>query len=197
MKIIKSSLISSLNFLALIFASPNIFAQSVTTTPVNSIINSDGIDFPTEIYQIRPNAPTGPRFDLELPDGLSCSSSNGTPPSLNFYGGSTKRDNSYQAFPDFVTGGHAVGAVLSLPLARTSSPKCDEAYNLYLTSKKIELIENLYDSGVLSDDQVQGLALKSLRELGFDPADLVEENAPALPSNTNSAFEIEPFVVEP
>ena len=162
----------------------------------NNILDSRGIELPTEIYQIRPNQVSGPRFDLELPDGLSCSSANGTPPALNFYGGSTRRDNSYQAYPDYVTGGHSIGAVLSVPLAKTSSPRCDEAYNLYLTSKKIELIETLYDSGVLSDSQVQSLALKSLKELGFD-IDVLLESTPALEGSSGSlSHEVEPFVVD-
>ena len=86
-------------FFLFLFPAPS-FAQTglVTSSRVDSIVQSDAIQFPTEIYQIRPNSMTGPRFDLELPDGLSCSSSNGTPPSVNFYGGSTRRDNSYQSF---------------------------------------------------------------------------------------------------
>ena len=181
---------------ALSFFPAESFAQTSIVSPGNSIINSEGIEFPTEIYQIRPNQPTGPRFDIELPDGLSCSSSNGTPPALNFYGGSTKRDNSYQSFPDYTAGGHSIGAVLSLPLARTSSPKCDDAYNLYLTNKKIELIENLYDSGVLSDDQVQTLAIKVLGELGFE-VDALLETAPDSSSMSSSDLVAEPYVVEP
>ena len=117
------------SFLSL-FASDSLAQTTSSSIPLeNNILDSRGIEFPTEIYQIRPNQVNGPRFDLELPDGLSCSSSNGTPPALNFYGGSTRRDNSYQAYPDYVTGGHSIGAVLSLPLAKTSSPRCDEAYN--------------------------------------------------------------------
>ena len=153
------------------------FAQSVTSpviVPERSAIDSSAVDFPSEIYSIRPNTVSGPKFDLELPDGLSCSSQNGTPPALNFYGGSTQRDNRYQAFPDFVTEGYSLGAVLSVPLKTSRAPRCDEAYRLYLISKKLELLESLYDTGVLSDAQVQSLSLKSLKELGLDVDDAIK-----------------------
>ena len=183
------------------FATSNAFAQAVVSPVIApSSINSPAVRFPTEIYSIRPNTVAGPQFDLELPDGLSCSSQNGTPPSLNFYGGSTQRDNRYQAFPDFVTEGYSLGAVLSVPLKTTKAPRCDEAYRLYLISKKIELLESLYDTGVLSDSQVQRLSLKSLRELGLDVDDAIKMldsgSVPNSPVEDDSSGP-EPFVVRP
>ena len=178
-------------------------AQTVSapvTVPIRSSIDSGAVEFPTEIYSIRPNSVTGPQFDLELPDGLSCSSENGTPPSLNFYGGSTQRDNRYQAFPDFVTEGYSLGAVFSIPLLRTKAQSCDEAYNLYLISKKIELLESLYDTGILSEAQVQSLSLKSLKELGLDVDDVIDmvgSVGVADGSEELESFRPEPFVVGP
>lgn len=185
-----------------LFVFPSISSAQVLTQPINSrsIVDSNAVALPTEIFDLRPNTVSGPEFELELPDGLSCTSENGTPPSLNFYGASTRRDNSYQAFPDFVTGGHSVGAVLSVPLSNAKSSDCNEAYDLYLISKKLELLESLYDTGILSEDQVQSLSIKSLKELGFDVEDLDrggdvgDANADSF---ENEDFEPEPFIVGP
>ena len=200
MRTLAAAYVNGLGIFFLVSYSAACFAQSVIptsgATQFRSIIESDAIQLPNQIYQARPNMVTGPRFDLELPDGLSCSSSNGTPPSLNFYGGSSVRDNSYQGFQDFVTGGHSIGAVLSLPLARTSSPRCDEAYNLYLTSKKVELLSTLYDSGALSDDQLQVLIIKSLKELGLDVDEPLDSSLPSAESS-DTPLTVEPFVVGP
>lgn len=178
------------------------FAQTVVTpvSPIRSSVDSSAVDFPTEIYSIRPNSISGPRFELELPDGLSCTSENGTPPSLNFYGGSTQRNNRYQAFPDYVTDGYSLGAVISVPLKTTKAPRCDEAYRLYLISKKIELLESLYDTGVLSDSQVQSLSLKSLKELGLDVDDAIDMlDSGDTPDSLreSDSYEPTPFVVGP
>ena len=187
----------------LCLASRYSFSQSIVApnADVPSIVDSNAINLPIDLLQLRPNTVSGPRFDLELPDGLSCSSVNGTPPSLNFYGGSTRRDNNYQSFPDFVTSGHSVGAVLSLPLSRAKAAKCDEAYELYLATKRIELIETLYDSGVLSDKHVQELAIKSLLELGFDfdDASILLDSPDSSPDfeQESDIFTPEPFVVGP
>ena len=178
-------------------------AQTVVNSvaaPIRSSIDSGAVELPTEIYSIRPNSISGPRFELELPDGLSCTSENGTPPALNFYGGSTQRNNQYQAFPDFVTEGYSLGAVLSVPLKTTKAPRCDEAYRLYLISKKLELLESLYDTGVLSDAQVQSLSLKSLKELGLDVDDAIKMLDSGNLPNSQGDDDFsgpEPFVVGP
>ena len=199
----KSLNLFAISFLWSFFAPQDIYSQTLGSQSIDlpSVVDSKAINLPVDLLQLQPNSPLGPRFDLELPDGLSCSSVHGTPPSLNFYGGSTRRDNRYQAFPDFVTGGHSVGAVLSLPLSRVKAARCDEAYELYLATKKIELIESLYDSGVLSDEHVQDLAIKSLIELGFD---LKDGSTLVKPSKSSSditqvvdSIVPEPFVVGP
>ena len=196
-----AKLITPFAFALLVFPRYSLSQVNTVNTNLPSIVDSDAIQLPIDLLQLRPNSVSGPRFDLELPDGLSCSSINGTPPSLNFYGGSTRRDNRYQAFPDFVSGGHSVGAVLSVPLSRIKATQCDEAYKLYLATKKIELIEGLYDTGVLSEKHVQDFAIKSLQQLGFDLKD-----ASALFDSSNGSTDVEqldaanvpePYIVGP
>jgi len=93
MRTLAAAYVNGLGIFFLVSYSASCFAQSVIptsgATQFRSIIESDAIQLPNQIYQARPNMVTGPRFDLELPDGLSCSCSSGTTPAVNNHGGST------------------------------------------------------------------------------------------------------------
>ena len=76
----------------------------------------------------------GSRFQVDLPDGTSCSTTNGTPPSLNLYSGYSLRSDKSQ-ISLLQMGGYAVGAVVTIPLFTSNSRNCDEAYVPYCKQK--------------------------------------------------------------
>ena len=125
-----------------------------------SIIESDATDLLLEDLRLAAPRAEGSKFSLELPDGLSCESKNGSPPSLNLYSGLTRRQNSYQTSPDYNTGGYAAGAVLSIPLGTRNKENCNEAYQKYIISKDLEIAQQLYELGLLEDDEFQSFASK-------------------------------------
>lgn len=102
--------------------------------------------------------PDGKTFRLELPDGLTCEARDGTPPSLNFYTGTSDRVNSFQRANDSYTGGVGAGAILSIPLNSQNKRNCDAAYNSYLNIKQLETAQQLYELGVMSEEELQEFA---------------------------------------
>lgn len=105
----------------------------------------------------------GPRFEVDLPDGTRCVSQDGTPMSLNFYGGSSSRaDNIMQKISDHqpykgAGEGYALGAIFTVPLFTKNARDCDLAYALSMANKKIELATLLHEEGLLSDQDLKDL----------------------------------------
>ena len=112
----------------------------------------------------------GARFEVDLPDGTRCSSQDGTPATFNIYGGSSERQDEViqdsligQNYAG-VGGGYAFGAAITIPLHTRNSRNCDEAYELSIANKKIELATTLRQEGLLSDEDLS-LLLKDIRKL--------------------------------
>ncbi|MDA7435417.1 hypothetical protein N8630_00105 [Synechococcus sp. AH-601-C19] len=102
----------------------------------------------------------GPRFEVNLPDGTSCVSQDGTPTTINVYGGSSERNDeagTYSGIRQDYSGsgnGYALGAAITIPLFTRNSRNCDKAYELSIAAKKIELATLLHQEGLLSDDDL-------------------------------------------
>ena len=132
-----------------------------------------------DVFLKQSTRPEGSRFTIDLPDGTRCTSENGTPPMLSFFGGYSFR-NDFENRSDEASltaeqtsasvsaralgGGYATGAVLSFPLGANTHRNCDVSYSLQIAVQKLELAEVLHDQGVLSDEELQEL-LSSIKEL--------------------------------
>ena len=109
--------------------------------------------------------PEGSKFTIDLPDGTRCSSENGTPPSLSFYGGQSFRNDSSRSLLEqelntnlnSLGNGYATGAVLTIPLGANTKRNCDVSYNLQIAAKKLELASALHDQGIISDEELKNL----------------------------------------
>ena len=105
----------------------------------------------------------GTRFQVDLPDGTSCISTNGTPPSLNFYSGYSHRQDESRSAIDLVNrysgngNGYAVGAVLNLPFETMNSRNCDEAYALNIANKKLEMATFMFQEALLTEQELRSL----------------------------------------
>lgn len=109
--------------------------------------------------------PEGSKFTIDLPDGTRCSSENGTPPTLSFYGGQSFRNDSSRSLLkqepntnlNSLGNGYATGAVLTIPLGANTKRNCDVSYNLQIAAKKLELATALHDQGIISDEELKNL----------------------------------------
>jgi len=132
-----------------------------------------------DVFLKQNTRPEGSRFTIDLPDGTRCTSENGTPPMLSFFGGYSFRNDfenrsdeslltaeqtSASASARALGGGYAGGAVLSFPLGANTHRNCDASYDLQIAVQKLELAQVLHDEGVLSDEELQEL-LTSIKEL--------------------------------
>ena len=111
-------------------------------------------------------SPMGSRFDVDLPDGTRCSSQNGTPTTLNFYSGISQRQDQIDqssSLSQSLNGrgnGYAVGAILTVPLSTQTARNCDEAYEISILNKKIELASLLYEEGLITDEDLSKLLVQ-------------------------------------
>ena len=137
------------------FFPANAFSQITTFEPVTGTSNELLLD---DLGLSSIQQPEGRTFTLELPDGLVCESTDGTPPSLNLYADTSDRTNSFQRSSDYYTGGIGAGAVVSIPLNTKEKRNCDAAYKSYLNSKQLETAQLLYELGVMNDDELQEFA---------------------------------------
>ena len=113
----------------------------------------------------------GPKFEIDLPDGMRCQTTQGTPPTISFFGGASRRDDEYrgssfssesQSSKAFNFGhGYSVGTIVSVPLASMTRRNCDEAYELHLVIKKLELATLLFEQGLIPEDSLKGLTHKA------------------------------------
>ena len=113
----------------------------------------------------------GPKFEIDLPDGTRCQTTQGTPPTISLFGGTSRRDDKYsgsslsslsQSSQAFNFGhGYSVGALVSVPLASMTRKNCDEAYELHLIIKKLELATLLFEQGLIAEDSLLGLTNKA------------------------------------
>jgi len=145
-------------------------AQVVAATTVEPIESLPLRD----LSAISGNSASGSRFQVDLPDGTSCTSTNGTPPTLNLFSGYSRRQDKSEAAVDLVnrysgTGnGYAVGAVFTYPLSTTSSRNCDEAYALNIANKKLELATFMYQEDLLTQQELRSLVVELKRVLFSD-----------------------------
>ena len=105
----------------------------------------------------------GSAFQVDLPDGTRCSSTNGSPPTLSFYGGTSTRKDDYEYRLDSAelnnasSGGHAAGAVVTIPLGTRNNRNCDKSYQLHILTQKLELATLLYDQGLIEKEDLDQL----------------------------------------
>ena len=148
-------------------------AQVVTPVVPTSVTTVDSLPL-RDLSAIGATSAIGTRFQVDLPDGTSCISTNGTPPSLNFFSGYSHRQDQSSTAIDLVnrysgTGnGYAVGAVVSLPLSTTNSRNCDEAYALNIANKKLEMATFMYQEDLLSEQELRSLVSELKRVLFSD-----------------------------
>ena len=148
-------------------------AQVVTPVVPTSVTTVDSLPL-RDLSAIGATSAIGTRFQVDLPDGTSCISTNGTPPSLNFFSGYSHRQDQSSTAIDLVnrysgTGnGYAVGAVVSLPLSTTNSRNCDEAYALNIANKKLEMATFMYQEDLLSEQELRSLISELKRVLFSD-----------------------------
>ena len=113
----------------------------------------------------------GPKFEIDLPDGTRCLTTQGTPPTISFFGGASRRDDEYtgesqsessQSSQSFNIGhGYSVGTIVTVPLDSMTRKNCDEAYELHLVIKKLELATLLFEQGLITEDSLKGLTHKA------------------------------------
>jgi hypothetical protein len=105
----------------------------------------------------------GPRFEVNVPDGTSCTSQDGTPTTINVYGGLSERNDEADTYLDARQdysgsgNGYAVGIAVTIPLFTRNSRNCDKAYELSIATKKIEMATLLHQEGLLTDDDLATL----------------------------------------
>ena len=105
----------------------------------------------------------GSAFQIDLPDGTRCSSTNGSPPTLSFYGGTSNRRDDYDhnfessRVNNTSSGGHAAGAVVTIPLGTRNNRNCDKSYQLHILTQKLELATLLYDQGLIEKEDLDQL----------------------------------------
>ena len=117
---------------------------------------SEGRNLPlSDLSSISATSATGSRFQVDLPDGTSCSSTNGTPPTLNLYSGYSLRSDKSQTSLISNGDGYAVGAVVTVPLFTSNSRNCDEAYALNIANKKLELATFMFQEDLLSEEELR------------------------------------------
>ena len=109
----------------------------------------------SDLSSISATSATGSRFHVDLPDGTSCSSTNGTPPTLNLYSGYSLRSDKSQTSLTSNGDGYAVGAVVTVPLFTSNSRNCDEAYALNIANKKLELATFMFQEDLLSEKELR------------------------------------------
>ena len=106
---------------------------------------------------------SGSSFQIDLPDGTRCSSNNGSPPTLSFYGGTSNRQDEYnyrfdaEELDNALSGGHAAGAVVTIPLGTRTTRNCDKSYRLHLLTQKLELATLLFDQGLIEKKELDAL----------------------------------------
>ena len=150
-------------FVSTLFSSAPAVAQLATPLVPTSVTAVDSLPL-RDLSAFGTAAALGTRFQVDLPDGTSCISTNGTPPSLNFFSGYSHRQDESRSAIDLVnrysgTGnGYAVGAVLSLPFKTTNPRNCDEAYALNIANKKLEMATFMYQEDLLTEQELRSLA---------------------------------------
>ena len=138
----------SRQFIAAILLAAFSGAARVTASEVRNLPLSD-------LSSISATSATGSRFHVDLPDGTSCSSTNGTPPTLNLYSGYSLRSDKSQTSLTSNGDGYAVGAVVTVPLFTSNSRNCDEAYALNIANKKLELATFMFQEELLSEKELR------------------------------------------
>ena len=150
-------------FVSTLFSSAPAVAQLATPLVPTSVTAVDSLPL-RDLSAFGTAAALGTRFQVDLPDGTSCISTNGTPPSLNFFSGYSHRQDESRSAIDLInrysgTGnGYAVGAVLSLPFKTTNPRNCDEAYALNIANKKLEMATFMYQEDLLTEQELRSLA---------------------------------------
>ena len=138
----------SRQFIAAILLAAFSGAARVTASELRNLPLSD-------LSSISATSATGSRFHVDLPDGTSCSSTNGTPPTLNLYSGYSLRSDESQTSLTSNGDGYAVGAVVTVPLFTSNSRNCDEAYALNIANKKLELATFMFQEELLSENELR------------------------------------------
>jgi hypothetical protein len=138
----------SRQFIAAILLAAFSGAARVTASELRNLPLSD-------LSSISATSATGSRFHVDLPDGTSCSSTNGTPPTLNLYSGYSLRSDESQTSLTSNGDGYAVGAVVTVPLFTSNSRNCDEAYALNIANKKLELATFMFQEELLSEKELR------------------------------------------
>lgn len=138
----------SRQFIAAILLAAFSGAARVTASELRNLPLSD-------LSSISATSATGSRFHVDLPDGTSCSSTNGTPPTLNLYSGYSLRSDKSQTSLTSNGDGYAVGAVVTVPLFTSNSRNCDEAYALNIANKKLELATFMFQEELLSEKELR------------------------------------------
>ena len=138
----------SRQFIAAILLAAFSGAARVTASELRNLPLSD-------LSSISATSATGSRFHVDLPDGTSCSSTNGTPPTLNLYSGYSLRSDKSQTSLTSNGDGYAVGAVVTVPLFTSNSRNCDEAYALNIANKKLELATFMFQEDLLSEKELR------------------------------------------
>ena len=149
----KKATILSTNWLSRQF----VVAILLLTFPIGARVTaSEGRNLPlSDLSSISATSATGSRFQVDLPDGTSCSSTNGTPPTLNLYSGYSLRSDESQTSLTSNGDGYAVGAVVTVPLFTSNSRNCDEAYALNIANKKLELATFMFQEELLSEIELR------------------------------------------
>ena len=161
---------SLFSILLSVYPSP---AQVVTPVVPTSVATVDSLPL-RDLSAIGVTSAIGTRFQVDLPDGTSCISTNGTPPSLNFFSGYSHRQDKASSAINLVnrysgTGnGYAVGAVFSLPFSTINSRNCDEAYALNIANKKLEMATFMFQEDLLTEQELRLLVLELKRVLFSD-----------------------------
>ena len=146
-----------------IFSSAPAVAQSETPIVPPSVTTVDTLPL-RDLSAIGTPAALGTRFQVDLPDGTSCISTNGTPPSLNFFSGYSHRQDKSRTAISLVNrysgngNGYAVGVVVNFPFKTTNSRNCDEAYALNIANKKLEMATFMYQEDLLTEQELRSLA---------------------------------------
>ena len=55
------------------------------------------------------------------------------------------------------SGGHAAGAVVTIPLGTRNNRNCDKSYQLHILTQKLELATLLYDQGLIEKEDLDQL----------------------------------------
>ena len=136
---------------------PLIFAILLSSISGTSRVNaSEARNLPlSDLSSINAISASGSRFQVDLPDGTSCSTTNGTPPSLNLYSGYSLRSDKSQISSTSNGDGYAVGAVVTIPFFTSNSRNCDEAYALNIANKKLELATFMFQEDLLSETELR------------------------------------------